>query len=55
MQADPGETKNLLKDPAHAEALAEHRGMLKEWIESLDIDPRVPEEARWAFDSWTEE
>lgn len=51
MQDDPGEMKNLLKDPAHAEALAEHRGMLKEWIESLDIDPRVPEEARWAFDS----
>jgi arylsulfatase A-like enzyme len=34
--ADPGETRNLAGDPAHASVLAEHRGMLAQWESGLD-------------------
>lgn len=33
-RADPNETKDLAKDPAHAEALARHRGYLRDYNEN---------------------
>lgn len=33
MTTDPGETRTLHKDPAHAEALAAHRAMLKDHVQ----------------------
>ncbi len=34
LEKDPGEMKNLVADPAHAEKLASHRQLLREWVES---------------------
>jgi choline-sulfatase len=33
LHADPGEKRNLARDPAHADALAEHRRLLRELVE----------------------
>ncbi len=47
--ADPGETRNLADDPAHAAALAEHRSWLNQYVHDTDdpffslavkVDPR---------------
>ena len=32
MKKDPGERKNLAKDPKYAKVLAEHRAMLDDYI-----------------------
>lgn len=50
MQADPGETRNLSVDASHADVLAEHRGLLREWIGGLDLAPDMPSECRWSFE-----
>ena len=42
MEADPGEMKNLAKDPAHAEVLEAHRAMLKEFGENNGDDFEAP-------------
>ena len=47
MHADPGETINLARDPSHATLLEQHRSMLGEWVEGLDVAPNVPRENRW--------
>ena len=49
MQDDPGETRNLSVDKSSQTVLEEHRGLLKQWIEQLDLSPDLPEECRWAF------
>lgn len=38
MQNDPGETKNLAKDPAYAKVLNQHRAYLKEYGEKYGDD-----------------
>lgn len=40
---DPHETRNLVNDPAHAEALAKHREILEKWIKDTDDKGRYPE------------
>jgi hypothetical protein len=47
---DPGETVNLAMNEKYAEQLDRHRGLFKEWIAKLDVDPRVPKENRWDLD-----
>jgi arylsulfatase A-like enzyme len=47
MQADPGETINLARDPTHEAVLDQHRAMLQSWIEGLDVAPNVPHDSRW--------
>ena len=42
MHSDPGETKNLARDPAHADALKRHRGLLLEWIKQTNDDFTAP-------------
>jgi choline-sulfatase len=37
MQSDPWETRNLASDPAHAGSVREHRRLLAEWEDSLDL------------------
>ena len=32
LRADPGETRNLVRDPARREALAAHRRALRDWV-----------------------
>lgn len=39
MRADPGETKNLAGESAHAAALEEHRKLLRDWESRLDVAP----------------
>ena len=36
LDADPGETKNLVADASHARILEEHRRMLKQWCEETN-------------------
>jgi arylsulfatase A-like enzyme len=47
MHADPGETLNLAQDRAFAPTLEQHRAMLRDWIDNLDIAPNVPAQNRW--------
>ncbi len=37
MVQDPGETKNLAFDQRMSGVLAEHRKLLKDWIDTLDV------------------
>jgi hypothetical protein len=32
LEGDPGETRNLAADPAHADILARHRRLMREWV-----------------------
>jgi choline-sulfatase len=41
MRADPGETKNLAGDQAHAAALEEHRKLLRDFEARLDVAPEA--------------
>jgi choline-sulfatase len=47
MVNDPGETRNLSADPAHAGVLLEHRKMLQKWEQQLDTAPDVPNPDAW--------
>ena len=42
MHADPGETKNLAFDPAHAGELERHRTLLQDWIKQTNDDFTAP-------------
>lgn len=42
MHADPGETKNLAYDPAHAGELKRHRSLLQDWIKQTNDDFAAP-------------
>jgi arylsulfatase A-like enzyme len=43
LENDPHETINLVNDPAHAEALAEHREILAKWAKQTDDQGQYPE------------
>jgi arylsulfatase A-like enzyme len=45
MQVDPWETKNLYDDPKYADAMRDHRRLLKEWQDSLS--PVEPTPTPW--------
>ncbi len=47
MARDPGELSNLADDAAHAEVLADHRRMLREWEATLDVAGNVPGREAW--------
>jgi arylsulfatase A-like enzyme len=47
MTADPGETRNLASDSAHAAALAEHKKLLLDWERRLDVAPGLPNANAW--------
>ncbi len=51
MQQDADETKNLAKDPRYAGIIQEHREMLKEWEQKLDVAPEVPETDTWWYNA----
>jgi choline-sulfatase len=36
LETDPGELRNLAGDPASRDVLAEHRGMLADWVKRSD-------------------
>ena len=40
LESDPGETKNLISDPAHAEEVTRHRTLLEQWIKSTERQVR---------------
>ena len=42
LDADPGETKNLARNPATREVLNNHRLLLAEWIEKANDNFTVP-------------
>jgi choline-sulfatase len=42
LAADPGETTNLAADPTHADALAYHRRLLREWEARMAYTPDAP-------------
>lgn len=51
LTADPGETRTLIHDPAHAEALARHRALLKAHVEAtadpfFALEPKLDGRAR---------
>ena len=43
LENDPHETVNLVNDPAHAEALAQHREILAKWTKDTDDQGQYPE------------
>lgn len=45
LQSDPDQLTNLASDPNHAEALARHRAILDEWIESTGDQGQFPDSA----------
>ena len=47
LQTDPGETCNVAQDPAYHDALIQHQTFMAQWLDGLDIDPRLPEDLRW--------
>ena len=47
MDKDPGETRNLATEEAHAKVLKEHRELLLTWNRGLDIAETVPAKCRW--------
>jgi choline-sulfatase len=47
MRTDPGEMRNLIDDPQHADTVKELRGMLRSWERRLDVAPGVPHAAYW--------
>ncbi len=55
LKADPNELKNLAKDPAHAETLAQHRQWLAKWIKEtgdLGQKPESDEELKAQLKRW---
>jgi N-sulfoglucosamine sulfohydrolase len=52
---DPDEARNLAADPAHAEALGQHRAMLAEWQQEIGDrggQPEPIEQYRWLIQKW---
>jgi len=47
MKTDPGETKNLAGSSRYASPLAEHRKLLKDWENQLDVPSNVPNANMW--------
>ncbi len=47
MKTDPGETKNLIANSQFASTLAEHRKLLKNWENQLDVPSNVPNAETW--------
>ena len=47
MKTDPGETKNLATLSRNASVLVEHRKLLKEWENQLDVPSNVPNGEVW--------
>jgi len=47
MKDDPGETRNLAKSPGYATLVAEHRDLLRQWEQQLDVAPNVPNKNAW--------
>jgi choline-sulfatase len=47
MQEDPGEVSNLADDASHADVLADHRAMLRDWESRLDVPENVPHRETW--------
>jgi arylsulfatase A-like enzyme len=45
METDPGETQNLARDSRFTSALEDHRAGFKDWVQSLDVSPKL--ETRW--------
>ncbi len=41
MEKDPGETRNLISDPAVGEIVEQHRSWLRQWWHGLDVHPDV--------------
>ena len=47
MKNDPGETRNLAASSRYASTLAEHRKLLKDWENQLDVPSSVPHAETW--------
>jgi len=47
MKSDPGETRNLAADPAHATVLSDLKKTLMTWEKTLDVAPRLPNADAW--------
>lgn len=47
MMEDPGELRNLAAEASHAGVLADHRTMLRDWEERLDVAPGTPNPEAW--------
>lgn len=47
MKSDPGEEKNLARDAAHASTLEDHRKLLRNWENRLDVASNVPDPDTW--------
>jgi len=47
MRQDPGEMNNLADDASHAEVLADHRAMLRDWESRLDVPENVTNREAW--------
>ena len=47
MRSDPGETRNLIDEAAHADTVKDLRALLRGWERRLDVAPNVPHHAYW--------
>lgn len=47
MKTDPGETKNLIANSQFTSTLIEHRKLLHNWENQLDVPSNVPNAKRW--------
>lgn len=47
MRSDPGETHNLIDEPAQADTVRSLRGLLSDWEKRLDVAPKVPNRTYW--------
>jgi choline-sulfatase len=47
MDEDPGETRNLADNASHADLLADHRDMLRDWESRLDVPEGVTNREAW--------
>ncbi len=47
MEEDPGEMRNLARNPSHADILADHRTLLREWERHLEVPPDTPHPDAW--------
>ena len=47
MKTDPGETRNLAADPAHASVVSDLKNTLIAWEKTLDVAPQLPNADAW--------
>jgi len=47
MRSDPGETRNLIDEPAQADTVRSLRALLSGWEKRLDVAPGVPNRTYW--------